>query len=149
MTLSAKPVPKYGQSAMRISLDTNIWIFGIVGNDSHCERILFGLHRFDVIMPDQVRRELERNLSDADMKQFYRFLLGFGVRIDYSPVPQPIIDAFEEKGLKKGDAEIAAFCELNRVDVIISGNRDFLRGLAPGYSFDVQSPAEFCTAFGL
>lgn len=134
---------------MRISLDTNIWIFGIVGLDSHCERILFGLHRFDVIVPDQIRRELERNLSDADMKQFYRFLLGFGVRIDYTPVPQSIIAEFEQKGLKKGDAEIAAFCEMNQVDVIISGNRDFLRGLALDHSFEVQSPSEFCNVFGL
>jgi predicted nucleic acid-binding protein len=28
-------------------------------------------------------------------------------------------------------------------------NRDFLRGLAPGYSFKVLSPQEFCQQFDL
>lgn len=134
---------------MQISLDTNIWIFGIIGVDQYCETILFNLNQFTVIVPDQVREEVERNLSDQDRKQFYRFLLQNGVTIDFAPVPPDYIAAFEEKGLKKGDAEIGAFCEWRHIDVIVSDNRDFLRGLAPEHSFDVMSPQIFCQQFNL
>lgn len=134
---------------MRVSLDTNIWIFGVIGVDPDCERILFNLDKFEVVLPDQVRRELERNLSDYDMKQFYHFLLRFDVQVDFSPVPNEYILAFEGKGLKKGDAEIGAFCEWRRIEVIVSDNRDFLRGLSPEHFFDVLSPRQFCDTFNL
>jgi hypothetical protein len=134
---------------MQVSLDTNVWIFGIVGVDEFCERILLNLEKFEVIVPDQVRAELERNLSDFDMKQFYQFVLRFGVTIDFAEVPLRYIAAFEEKGLRKGDAEIGAFCEWRQVDVIISDNRDFLRGLSSGHLFRVMSPQAFCETFGL
>ena len=35
---------------MQISLDTNIWIFAIVGVDTFCEKILFNLDKIDVII---------------------------------------------------------------------------------------------------
>jgi len=86
---------------MQVSLDTNVWIFGIVG-----------------------------------------------VKIDFSEVPKDYISQFEKKGLKKGDAEIGAFCEWKRVNVIVSDNRDFLKGLSEHY-FEVMNPKEFCDNFGL
>ena len=58
-----------GTNAMQISLDTNIWIVGILGIDRWCEQILFNLSRFDVILPEQVREELSRHLSNEDMQQ--------------------------------------------------------------------------------
>jgi predicted nucleic acid-binding protein len=134
---------------MKVSLDTNVWIFGIVGVDEFCERILLNLTKFEVVVPDQVREELERNLSDFDMKQFYQFVLRFGIMVDFAAVPSDYIVAFEEKGLKKGDAEIGAYCEWRQIDVIVSDNRDFLRGLSAGQSFDVMSPQAFCEMFGL
>ena len=134
---------------MQVSLDTNVWIFGIVGADSFCEKILLNLDKFEVIVSEQVRAELERNLSDYDMKQFYQFVLRFGVRIDFAEVPSDYITRFEEKGLRKGDVEIGAFCEWRRVDVVVSDNRDFLKGLSPGHHFQVMSPKEFCETFGL
>jgi len=54
---------------MQVSFDTNVWIFGIVGVDPFCERILLNLDKFEIIVPDQIRAELERNLSDYDMKR--------------------------------------------------------------------------------
>jgi hypothetical protein len=59
------------------------------------------------------------------------------------------ITSFENKGLKKGDAEIGAFCEWRRVDVVVSDNRDFLKGLSGEHYFEVMSPQEFCTKFNL
>ena len=134
---------------MQVSLDTNIWIFGILDKDSFCERILLNLDKFDVVVPEQVRAEVERNLSDYDMKQFYHFLLQHDVTIDFAPVPADYIALFEEKGLKKGDAEIGAFCEWRKIDVIVSENRDFLRGLAPEHYFEVMTPEMFCQMFDL
>lgn len=134
---------------MQVSLDTNIWIFGIVGADQDCETILFNLGKFNVIVPDQIRAEIERNLTDYDMKKFYHFLLQYDIRIDFTPVPGEYISAFEQKGLKKGDAEIGAFCEWRKIDVIVSENRDFLRGLSAEHYFEVMSPKEFCQKFGL
>ena len=64
---------KYTGTGMKISLDTNVWIFGLLGNDEHCRRILRRLSQFEVVVPDQVRRELNRNLSEQTMKRFYRF----------------------------------------------------------------------------
>ncbi|MDM8562167.1 hypothetical protein QUF54_02315 [Candidatus Marithioploca araucensis] len=76
---------------MQVSLDINIWIFGILGVDGFCEKILLNIEKFDVIIPDQVRAELERNLSDYDMKQFYQFVLRFDVKIDFAKVPSSYI----------------------------------------------------------
>ena len=99
---------------MRISLDTNVWIFGIVG---------------------------------VDPKYFYQFVYQFGLYIDFEKVPLAYIREFEQKGLKKGDAEIGAFCEWRQIDILVSDNRDFLRGLSAERSFQVMAPQEFCAAF--
>ena len=69
---------------MRVSLDTNVWIFGIVGDDHFCETILVNLSKFDVIVPNQVRLELERNLSEKELKKFYYFINEFDVTADYT-----------------------------------------------------------------
>lgn len=60
---------------MRISLDTNVWIFGILERDPHCEKILINLANFEVIIPDQVRKELSDNLSQDFLKFFYQLAL--------------------------------------------------------------------------
>ncbi len=134
---------------MQISLDTNVWIFGIVSADEFCEKILFNLIRFEIIIPDQVRAELERNLLSQDMKQFYQLVYQTGVTIDSEKVPSTYIAEFEQKGLKKGDAEIGAFCEWRQIDVLVSDNRDFLKSLPPDQHFQVMSPREFCETFDL
>jgi predicted nucleic acid-binding protein len=139
----------YGQNVMQISLDTNVWIFGIVSADEFCEKILFNLAKFEIIIPDQVRVELERNLSTQDLKQFYQLILQAGVRIDSEKVPSTYITEFEQKGLKKGDAEIGAFCEWRKIDVFVSDNRDFLKALPSDQHFQVMSPKMFCETFDL
>ena len=73
---------------MRISLDTNVWIFGLIGNDDFCQRILNNLSRFEVIVPDQVCRELNRNLSEPMMKRFYQFTKQPNVQLNYDEVPE-------------------------------------------------------------
>ena len=139
----------YMVTDMRISLDTNVWIFGIVGGDEFCRTILRNLSNFDVIVPDQVRAELTRNLSDLDIDVFYQIVNEFDVQLNYEETPQIYVTMFESKGLKKGDAVIGGFCEWQEIDSIISDNRDFLRGLSAGHHFEVMSPQEFCEKFDL
>ncbi len=139
----------YMETAMLISLDTNVWILGIVGSNAFCEKILVNLARFKVIVPNQIRVELEHNLSKQNLKKFYYFVNQFDVSLNYDQVPEIYITMFEAKGLKKGDAIIGGFGEWQKVDTIISNNRDFLRGLAPEHYFEVMSPQEFCEKFDL
>ena len=135
---------------MLISLDTNIWIFGLLKSNSYCEKILLNLSSFNIIIPNQVRMELVRNLPDNYVEEFYKLVNESGTRLDYERVPDMYISRFKSKGLKKGDAVIGGFCEWRKVDTIISDNRDFLRGLATeGDYFKVISPQKFCDQFGL
>ena len=132
---------------MKISLDTNIWIFAFEAHNPWCETIVRSLDKFDTVIPEQVRVEVERNLSFRTKKDFYRTLRHFGVPVDFAEVPQHRIERLYSLGLKKGDAVIGAFCEWKKVDVFVSDNRDFLKGLSPGYDFKVMSPEEFCKMY--
>ena len=130
-----------------ISLDTNIWIFGILQTKPACIKILQSLSQFDVILPNQVRLELERNLSPKTKKLFYQIAEVYQVCIDTAPVPKHFVHLFYKLGLKKGDAEIGAFCQWRKIDIFISENRDFLRGLAQGHNFKVMPPKTFCESY--
>ncbi len=134
-------------NSMVISLDTNIWIFGIRELNPYCIGILGRLPTFTTIIPNQVRLELERNLSEVHMRRFYELLRSSGAVIDYEPVPELMIAEFEERGLRKGDAVIAAFCQHHAIALFISDNRDFLRTLAPTSPFQIIAPQAFCEMF--
>jgi predicted nucleic acid-binding protein len=134
---------------MRVSLDTNVWIFGLLKRNECCQKILLNLSSFTVVVPNQVRTELVYNLPDRYMKEFYQLVSEAHVQLDYEKVPDMYITMFQSKGLKKGDAIIGGFAEWKKVDKIVSDNRDFLRGLSAGHSFSVMSPQEFCAEFGL
>ncbi|MCP4350642.1 MAG: type II toxin-antitoxin system VapC family toxin [Desulfobacterales bacterium] len=132
---------------MKVSIDTNVWIFGIVGADEFSEKVLLNLSKFRIIIPDQVREELERNLSRSEMNKFYRFVYKSEAEIDFEAVPAEYISEFEQKGLKKGDAEIGAFCMWRKIQIFISDNRDFLNLLSSEEYFKVMSPRIFCKNF--
>ncbi len=134
---------------MYISLDTNVWIFGLLENNSYCVRILNNVAQFDVVVSNQIRIELTNNLPNFLLDEFYQLVQEAGVELNYEQVPEVYILMFAAKGLKKGDAIIGAFAEWKKVDKIISDNRDFLRGLSEGHHFEVMSPQEFCERFGL
>jgi len=134
---------------MQISLDTNVWIFGLFETNSYCVRILDNLAQFQVVVSNQIRIELTNNLSEPLLDEFYQLVQEAGVELNYERVPEIYITMFESKGLKKGDAIIGGFAEWKEIDKIVSNNRDFLRGLSTGHYFEVMSPQEFCEQFGL
>ena len=133
----------------RICLDTNVWIFGLGYSNENCEKILDSLGKFKVSIPNQLRQELESNLWPEARTEFYHLVRIHSIELNYQHVSSTLIDLFKQKGLKKGDAIIAAFCEWKQVEIVISDNRDFLWGLAPGHFFRVMSPKEFCDEFQL
>ena len=134
---------------LKISLDTNIWMFGLEGANPSCEKILANVAGLNVAVPDRVRIELEGKLPKFQKKRFYKLVQDIGIEVDFTPVPSNFIELFKQKGLKKGDAEIGAFCEWRKIDIFISRNRDFLKGLTSGHHFRVLSPECFCEEFGL
>ena len=135
---------------MLISLDTNVWIFGLLEIDRDCKKILQNLINFHVLIPDQIRAELERNLTIEDLKAFYKIAQKYdAIAVDFAEVPQTRIAKYQKIGLKKGDSEIAAFCEWRNVKIVVSDNRDFLKLMPKELPFEIMSPVAFCKKFDL
>ena len=72
-----------------------------------------------------------------------------GANIDYEKVPQDLIVSFNQQGLKKGDAEIGAFCDWRKINIFVSDNRHFLKTLPSGQQFEIMYPEQFCKVMGL
>ncbi len=78
-------------------------------------------------MPLQVLLELQRNLSDDEMRGALLALHRMqSVRWDYALAPSERVIYWEKRGAKKGDAVIAAHLEAAGVSRLISENRHFL-----------------------
>ena len=131
---------------MIVCLDTNVWVFGLFGKDFYCEGILLILPKFHILLPNQIRAEIERNLPGRHMKIFYALASEAGVQFDFDQIPGIFLDTYGRRGLKKGDQVIGAFCEWRQVDILVSDNRDFLRSLSGKNHFQVMSPKKFMEA---
>jgi hypothetical protein len=126
---------------MKIILDTNEYIFGL---DSEAEEVAPGrvldairilieeYEDFRLLLPEIIRKEVQRNIP-ADLEgDFYRLIYSSEKIEHYSMLDVPV-ELFEkyrnEKGLKEGDALIAAFAEFVKTDYLISENRHIYRDL--------------------
>lgn len=126
---------------MRIILDTNEYIFGLdseagevaPGRVLDAIRILIEEYEdFRLLLPEIIRKEVQRNIP-ADLEgDFYRLIYSSEKIEHYSMLDVPV-ELFEkyrnEKGLKEGDALIAAFAEFVKTDYLISENRHIYRDL--------------------
>ncbi|MBW2741552.1 MAG: type II toxin-antitoxin system VapC family toxin [Deltaproteobacteria bacterium] len=126
---------------MRIILDTNEYIFGLdseagevaPGSALDAIRILIEEYEdFRLLLPEIIRKEVQRNIP-ADLEgDFYRLIYSSEKIEHYSMLDVPL-ELFEkyrnEKGLKEGDALIAAFAEFVKTDYLISENRHIYRDL--------------------
>lgn len=133
----------------RISLDTNILIFGLRKIDSDAELLLQNLFQFDVRICEQVERELWNNFADWELKLFYEQaeLLPY-FSIVYQMPAEISLKKYQMMGLKLGDAKIAAFCEEEGIDFFITENRHFLQYLTER-SFKIVDCKTFCDTFSL
>ncbi len=134
---------------LRISLDTNIFIFGIRNIDPFSAIILKNLFRFDIRIPAQVEKELRNNVSSAELREFYDLVEPLSTfEVFYQPSDSTVLGAYRSLGLKTGDAIIAAFCKTENIAILISENRHFLKRL-PLQVFEVLDSESFCKRFRL
>ena len=114
-------------------LDTNIWVFGLRGdtNFSACRFLLERIGAISIVIPLQLLKELNLNLSEEEMRDFYDLINQHPEVIEVScePAPADRVKFFESKGCRKGDAVIAAHAEALGVRIIVSENRQFLQTL--------------------
>ena len=132
-----------------ISLDTNVVIFGLRSIDSFAVTLLKNLFQFDAKISIQVERELRENLTKNEFHKFYDLIgLTSTVHIIYQPTDDRPLAFYRQLGLKTGDAKIAAFCEQEGIEILISENRHFLEEL-PKHSFQIINSRTFCKRFSL
>lgn len=126
---------------MRIILDTNEYIFGLdteTGEEAP-GRVLDAIRifieeseDFRLLVPEIIRKEVQRNIPEDFEGDFYRFIYS-SEKIEHHSmvnVPVELFDKYRnEKGLKEGDALIAAFAEFAEVDYFVSENRHIYRDL--------------------
>lgn len=112
-------------------LDTNVWIFGLRRDASYpaCAELLSQIGFFSVVIPLQVLKELNLNLGEDEIQDFYQLINDNSDFFDLSWEIAPIetIRFYETRGCRKGDAIIAAHAEALGVTTIVSENRQFLR----------------------
>ena len=126
---------------MRIILDTNEYIFGLdreTGENAPARllnaiRILIEeTEGFRLLIPEIIRKEVQRNIPEDLEGDFYRLIYS-SEKIEHHSMLNIPVKLFEKyrskKGLKEGDALIAAFAEFAQVDYLISENRHVYRDL--------------------
>ena len=133
----------------KISLDTNVLIFGLRQIDPFAVILLKNLFQFEVRLSVQVERELRKNLSGGEFRQFYD-LIGVvsTIHIVYQLPDDEVLRLYRQHDLKTGDAMIAAFCEQEAIEILVSENRHFLQEL-PDRSFCILDSRAMCQRFGL
>lgn len=130
--------------APRISLDTNVFIFGLRKIDPYASLVLEHLFRFEASISLQVERELRKNLTTTEFRAFYDLVgLLSTFHISYQSPDEELLSLYRQLGLKTGDAIIATFCEQESIDIFISENRHFLQEL-PQRSFEIWDSQTFC-----
>ncbi len=134
---------------MIISMDTNIFIFGIRERRYFPALILANLDEFEIKIARQVDFEVRRNLSFAEIKIFYALINQTAhLEVGYEFPPGRLIEKHRQAGLKKGDISIAAFCEWEGVGIFVSENRHFLQSV-PNLPFRVLDAEAFCREYAL
>jgi len=111
-------------------VDTNVWIFGLREQSEQpaCQQLLRQVPRLYVKMPRQVLLELQANLTEEEMRRFFRLLNRYPDRteVHWDKVDVSLIRKYQQLGCKLGDAAVAAHMETLGAGTLVSENRDFL-----------------------
>lgn len=112
-------------------LETNVWIFGLRRDPTlpACAALLNRIGSFVVIIPLQVLKELNLNLTEHEMRELYQLLNSYPdfIEVSWESASIERVRFFEERGCRKGDAVITAHAEMLGIKTIISENRQFLQ----------------------
>jgi predicted nucleic acid-binding protein len=114
-------------------LDTNVWVFGLRRDSTFpaCAKLLDRIGLFSIVIPLQLLKELNVNLSDEEMRHFYQLINQHPeiIQVSWQRASIDRIKFFQQLGCRKGDAIIAAHAEELGVKTIVSENRQFLQTL--------------------
>lgn len=117
----------------RVLLDTNIWIFGLRHHPKlpACALLLERLDQMQVILPRQILRELQANLTESELRKLFHLLKQFPeqILINWGMAKLKNVRKYQSLGCKLGDAAIAAHLEEFEVETLITENRHFLKEL--------------------
>ena len=114
-------------------LDTNVWVFGLRRHDAAtaCAELLERTGAFSVVIPLQVLKELNLNLTEEEINEFYHLInqQPEWVELSWTRATVDRVEFYERLGCRKGDAVIAAHAETLTATTIVSENRQFLRAI--------------------
>jgi predicted nucleic acid-binding protein len=112
-------------------LDTNVWVFGLRRIEAFltCAELLDHIGSYSVVIPFQVLKELNANLTDDETQDFYQLVNQHPdlIELRWEPAPVTRVKFYERRGCRKGDAAIAAHAEALGIRTIVSENRQFLQ----------------------
>lgn len=112
-------------------LDTNVWVFGLRRAETFlaCSELLDRLGSYSAMIPFQVLKELNVNLTADEKRDFYQLINDHRewIELSWEPAPVARVEFYERRGCRKGDAVIAAHADVLGVRTIISENRQFLQ----------------------
>lgn len=116
---------------MLLVIDSNVYIFGAgLINDTSCDRLIAAVIKnsgaFHVRIPRRIVEEVRRHLTPEDFNTFIRVINTLAAIDEDFVVPFELGAKYEQQGLKKADAFIAAYAEWVGADVLVSENRHFL-----------------------
>ena len=137
MKSTAKPI---------VILDTNEFVFGLVGNQKHPTLLIQNLGKlrqnFDFRVSRQIIKEILGNIPKNYQGKLFDLINSGMIKYDDKLVGEKLLVKYKTHGLKKGDAVIAAFADKENADILISENRHFLKELKTK-RFNVMNAEQF------
>ena len=131
-------------------LDTNVWVFGLRRAETFlvCAELLDHIGSYSVLIPFQVLKELNFNLTEDEKRDFYQLINQHTewIELRWEPAPVTRVKFYERRGCRKGDAAIAAHAEVLGIKTIVSENRQFLQTMA-GLPMEIVTSAVALTRF--
>jgi predicted nucleic acid-binding protein len=126
-------------------LDTNVWLFGLRRAEAFlaCAELLDHIGSYSVMIPFQVLKELNVNLTEDEKRNFYQLINQHSewIELRWEPAPAALVKFYERRGCRKGDAVIAAHAEALSIATIISENRQFLQTME-GLPMEIVNSAD-------
>jgi len=117
---------------LQLVLDSNEYLFAFGSERKPSAVALLNLlvdhpAKYQLRVSRTILDEVRRNTAPQRLRDFWLFLQALGVAIDEDwEVPFELGAKYESRGLKPGDAFIAAYTEWTGAEYLVTENRDFL-----------------------
>lgn len=138
---------------MRVVVDSNEFVFALTRPPGNLPLLALqvmtgsrGAH--ELLLSRTIVEEVRRHLDEATFRDFWSLLtLAGATPVEQWEIPGEAVAKYVAKGLKPGDAGIAALVDATGADAVLTENRDFHEHA--DLPFRVYRAAEFLTAPGL